>query len=205
MVSFFDNSMLNLIDIYIQWIKIHDISVIRRNLMWLKIRRNSRNEIVGWRLGFSRKLHLPPTQLETSQVPVYLISFWTRSFEASTSVMSSFRVEVVWEVGYDPVSKISVSYVFYRSGILAVFPTSCKADTEDGNETESQTGNSRHRYSVPERYRERDFHEQCASFFVLPVPFYLPFREIFSVLKLVRLFLISSAENPLLIELMLLR
>lgn len=88
---------------------------------------------------------------------------------------------------------------------LAVFRTSCKADTEDGNETESQTGNSRHRCSVPERYRERDFHEQCASFFVLPVPFYLAFREIFSALNLVLLSLISSAKNPLLIELMLLR
>lgn len=35
--------------------------------------------------------------------------------------MSSFQVEVVWKVGYDPVSKISVSYVFYRSGIWQFF------------------------------------------------------------------------------------
>ena len=100
--------------------------MIRGNLLWLEIRRNSRNEILLWRLRFSRKLHLLPTQLETSQVPVYLISFWTRSFEASTSAMSSFRVEVVWEVGYDPVSKISVSYVFYRPGIWQFFELPAK-------------------------------------------------------------------------------
>lgn len=86
----------------------------------------SRNEILRWRLRFSRKLHLLPTQLETSQVPVYLISFWTRSFEASTSVISSFQVEVGWEVDYDPVSKISMSYVFYRPGIWQFFELPAK-------------------------------------------------------------------------------
>lgn len=40
--------------------------------------------------------------------------------------MSSFQVEVVWQVGYDPVSKISVSYIFYRSAIWQFFELPAK-------------------------------------------------------------------------------